>query len=415
MSIEMSGRAFRQLGFLDKLKATGPAWMGAGLNVGGATVTNSVILAAATGYVYGWVFFFATMAAFLATFAAVRLTIVTGTNPVKLIKQRLHPAFAWTVGLAVIVSNSIFFVIQVALLGDVVATLLPGIPARVGAVLSILFAAVLIIVTTKQGNVKLQRTIKYMVYLLSTSFLLSLFIVDIDWSAMGTGMVGFQLPTEGTDVLLFTSVLGSAMALNVPFMQAYATRSSDYTTDDLSLFKFETIVVYLFLLFVQLAVLVVVASTLFVTSTTPTSAVDAAIALQPLAGRLSTILFAFGMFGAAMSTMIANTSVQAYILGDLFERDTNPQAIGFKGIQIGMLALGLVVPILGFNAYSVASWGGAFNSLFMPAGIAAWLVLSNRRRLMGSFTVSWQLNLGILFALVVSLVAAGRFLYITFT
>lgn len=41
-------KSFNDMSFIEKIKSTGPAWMSAGLNVGGATVTNSVILAAAT-------------------------------------------------------------------------------------------------------------------------------------------------------------------------------------------------------------------------------------------------------------------------------------------------------------------------------------------------------------------------------
>src|SRR5699024_6943422 len=120
-------KRFEDMNFLEKLKATGPAWMSAGLNIGGATVTNSVILAAATGYLYGWVFAFAVLASYFAIFACVRLTIVTDENPIALIRERISPTFAWIVALAVLISNLIFFAIQISLLGDVLTTLVPGV------------------------------------------------------------------------------------------------------------------------------------------------------------------------------------------------------------------------------------------------------------------------------------------------
>jgi Mn2+/Fe2+ NRAMP family transporter len=59
--------------FLEKWKSSGPAWMAAGLNIGGATVTNSVLMAAATGFVLGWVFVIATFAIYLTTYVCVEL------------------------------------------------------------------------------------------------------------------------------------------------------------------------------------------------------------------------------------------------------------------------------------------------------------------------------------------------------
>lgn len=398
----------------EKLKASGPAWMAAGLNIGGATVTNSVILAAATGYLYGWVFAIATLSAFFATYSCVRLTIVSNQNPIALIKKEINPTFGWIVGIAVLLSNIIFFTIQVSLLGDIVNTLLPGITFKIWMIVAIVAAAILILIPGKSANEMLQKIIKWMVYLLTVSYIISLFVIDVDWIQFYKGITGFTLPTNKTEVLLFTSVLGSAMAINVPFLQAYATKSSKYGIEKLGLFKFETIITNIFLLFVQLAVLIVVTTTLYASQITPKSAIDAAVALEPIAGKLSTILFSLGMLGAALSTMIANTSIQAYIMTDLLDWETNPGTKRFKTIQLIMLIIALSIPVLGWNAYSVASWGGAFNSLFMPIGILAWLILNNKKELIGNYRPSMLINLGIGLSLTIGTLSALRFIYVNF-
>lgn len=405
---------FDDMSFIEKLGATGPAWMSAGLNVGGATVTNSVILAAATGYRYGWVFAFAVLASFFAIFAAVRLTIVTDMNPVAIIREKINPAFAWIVALAVLISNVIFFTIQISLLGDVFDTLIPAVSFKVGMVIAIIVAGIIISIPGKSANSVIQKSIQFMIYFLTASFIISLFVVDIDWGDLFRGITRFSLPKTKADVLLFTAILGSALPINAPFMQAYATKSSNYTTKDLKLFRFETIITNIFLLFVQLAVLVVVASTLYIRGIQPTGAIEAGIALEPFAGKLGTILFSLGMGGAALSTMIANTSIQAYIMTDLFQWEVDPRAKRFKIIQFAMLLIGFTIPVFGWNAYSVSSWGGAFNSLFMPFGILAWLILNNKDELMGKFKTTTLTNIGIGLSLTISTLTALRFIYVNF-
>lgn len=407
-------KRFDDMNFIEKLKATGPAWMSAGLNVGGATVTNSVILAAATGYMYGWVFAFAVLASYFAIFACVRLTIVTDKNPVALIREKINPAFAWVVALAVLISNVIFFTIQISLLGDVFQSIVPGISFKLGMGIAIIIAGIIISIPGKSANDIIQKSIQLMIYFLTASYIISLFIVDINWGELFAGITKFSLPTTKSEVLLFTAVLGSALPINAPFMQAYATKSSSYDAEDLKLFKFETVITSLFLLFVQIAVLIVVTSTLYIRGIQPTSAMEAGAALEPFAGKLSTILFALGMGGAALSTMIANTSIQAYIMTDLLQWEVDPRTKRFKTIQIVMLFVGFILLAFGWDAYSVASWGGAFNSLFMPFGILAWLILNNNKDLMGKYKTSTLANIGIAIALSISTLTALRFIYVNF-
>src|SRR5699024_3968946 len=174
--------------------------------------------------------------------------------------------------LAVLISNLIFFAIQISLLGDVLTTLVPDVSFKVAMIISLILAGIIISIPGESTTTVIQTAIQWMIYILAASYVISLFIIDIDWGELIKGLGSFTLPKTKSEVLLFTSILGSALPINAPFMQAYATKSSDYDSEDLSLFKFETLITNLFLLFVQVAVLIVVASTLYVRGLEPTSA-----------------------------------------------------------------------------------------------------------------------------------------------
>ena len=403
---------FSQMSFFQKLQATGPAWMAAGLNIGGATVTNAVLLASATGYMYGWVFFLATFAIYIATVMCVKLTLITGKTPVALIRTELHPFFGIVFGIAVLIVNIVFHAIQIGLVGGALNTILP-IGVKTLSVAAIVFVIILVALPSKNAGRMIQKMLQYMVYVLALSYVISLFVVRPDWSEFFKGVFSFSIPSSKSEVLLFTALLGSALAINVPTVQAYATKSNGWGKERLQLFRFETLLTNLFLLFVQLAVLIVVASTLFRQGITPANGIQAAIALEPIAGRFSTILFSLGMVGALISTMTAQTSVTAYTLSDLLGWDPMPHEKKFKIIQIAMLLFALTVPLFGWNPFVIVSWGASFNATFMPIGILAWAILMNKKDLMGEHAAKPALNAAIAFTFIASLAFAIRFWYIT--
>ncbi|MGB9867656.1 MAG: NRAMP family divalent metal transporter [Bacillota bacterium] len=386
--------------------------MAAGLNIGGATVTNSVSLAAATGFDYGWVFLFATFAIYVATLACVKLSLVTEKNPIKLIRDHIHPVAGYAVGISILLVNLVFHTIQVVLGGMVLNTLIPVNQGfwQVGV---IVMAALFALVPAKAATDIIAKTLQWMVYILSASFLLSLFVVPVNWGGFFRGILPLTLPTSKQSVLLFTAVLGSALAINVPTIQAFASRSKGWNKNQLQLFGFETAVTNIFLLFVQLAVLVVVASTLFPARIVPKNAVEAALALKPLAGGFSTVLFCIGLFGAVLSTMVAQTAVAAYTFLDTVGWDPQPGSARFKIVQACLLLVALCVPLFGLNPFTWTAWGGAFNSTFMPIGIAAWWALLNRRELMGEHKADTRMNIAMAVTFAIALAGAVRFWYVT--
>ncbi|MDR1621116.1 MAG: divalent metal cation transporter, partial [Synergistaceae bacterium] len=183
-----SEKAFEQMNFIEKLKATGPAWMAAGLNIGGATVTNSVLLAAATGFTFGWVFLLATLAIFFATYACVQLTILTNKDPISLISAEMGSFYGYLLAIAILIVNTVFFGVNVSLAGNVVSTLVPAVSNRIGSLLILVGSAAFILLPGKSANVFIQKSLKYMVYVLSVSYLLSLFVVKVDWSGFVSGL-----------------------------------------------------------------------------------------------------------------------------------------------------------------------------------------------------------------------------------
>src|SRR5918993_3531937 len=88
-TLEVPDGRVARLGYY--FKESGPAWLAGGLNIGGASVTNAVILAAATGFIFGWVIIPAVLAIWAAGYACVKISVVAGRNPIAVMREQVHP------------------------------------------------------------------------------------------------------------------------------------------------------------------------------------------------------------------------------------------------------------------------------------------------------------------------------------
>jgi manganese transport protein len=402
-----SGRAARWAYYF---KESGPAWLAGGLNIGGASVTNAVILAAATGFLFGWVIIPAVIAIWIATYAAVKISVVVGRNPIAVMREEVHPVVGWANGLAILLVNLVFHTVQVVLGAAALQVLFPGLGMRAYGI-AFVIAVALMALLPRRSRV-LERTLQFFLYLLGLAYLVALFLVPINWGGVGQ-MFSFNLPTDQNAVLLFTAVLGSALAINVPTIQAYGSIARGFTTARLPLIRFETGMTNLLLMFTSFAVIIVVGSTLYAQGVEASSAATAAESLRPVAGEFSAYLFAFGLLGAVLTTAAVQTAVAGYVTSDLAKWSPKLTAGRFKAVQAVMLLVAISIPFLGWNPFTWVSWGAAFNSTFMPIGIATWWYLVNKKSLMGEHKAGPWLNAGLALSLTIAVAAAVRFWYVT--
>jgi manganese transport protein len=414
MSISTENLAPESQGRLSRwgyyFKESGPAWLAGGLNIGGASVTNAVILAAATGFVVGWVIIPAVVAIWIATYACVKISVISGRNPVAVMVEQVHPVVGWANGVAILLVNLVFHTVQVVLGAAALQVLFPGLGVRAYGI-AFVFAVALMAMLPSRSRV-LERVLQFFLYLLALAYLVALFIVPIDWGGVGQ-MFTFTMPTDQNSVLLFTAVLGSALAINVPTIQGYGSVARGWTRERLPLVRFETGMINVLLMFTSFAVVIVVGSTLYAQGIQATSAATAAESLRPVTGDFSAYLFAFGLLGAVLTTAAVQTAVAGYVITDLAKWSPSISSGRFKAIQAVVLAVGLSIPFFGWNPFTWVSWGAAFNSTFMPIGIATWWYLINKKSLMGEDKAGPWLNAGLALSLAIAIAAAVRFWYVT--
>ena len=400
-----------QLGGMEKIKGymklQGPAWMSIALNIGGATVTSAVMLGAKTGYKFMWAIIPQVFVIWMAILLCDRITLVTGKGTIEAVREYIGEWAAWLTGASVFIVNLIFDGIQFALIGSICSSLFGG-DGRIWALTGLVFAAFIVFMPAKNSkvvNTIITAFLKYAVWLLVISFALVLLFVPINWGELLVGFIP-RIPESGEELVIFTGLLGSAIAINVPFLAAYSARQRKWTSKHLGLTAFEVTFTNILLILVQWIVIIVCAATLFPKGIVPKNAIQASLALTPLAGKAATMLFGLGLLGAVFTTIVSQIMVSGYAVAGLMKWPTEDiKSAKFRLGQLIVVCFGASVPLFGWNAFSVTVYGSSINLSFMPIGLIFWWLIANKKDVMGQYVPGKWYNIGVLLSLIMALVA----------
>jgi len=145
------------------------------------------------------------------------------------------------------------------------------------------------------------------------------------------------------------------------------------------------------------------------------TATEAAQALQPLSGRVASILFSLGLIGSGFLAVPVLTTSSAYATCEAFQwpfgLDEKPRgAPGFYGLIAIATFVGLLINFLRIPAVTALFWTAVVNGVLAPPLLVIIMLVSNNKKVMGNRTNSRLTNiLGWASAAIMSLAALGMF------
>jgi len=138
-------------------------------------------------------------------------------------------------------------------------------------------------------------------------------------------------------------------------------------------------------------IIVACASTLHVKGIVINEAKDAALALEPLAGALSSQLFAFGLFIASIFSATILPLATAFYVCEAFGFEAGidkkwDEAREFYYLYTGIIILGVII-ILIPNAplIKISLWSQIINGILLPVVLVCMIMLVNNKRIMGKY------------------------------
>ena len=275
-----------------------------------AGITTYSMLGADFGYRLLWIIPASTILLVQFHLMAVRIGAATGKGFVGIVRQRWGKGAGYTAVIGLLLAN--FGTICAEYAGISAAGGLIGIPAWISAPVAGILIALIVVLGSFH---RVERV------LLVVSSTLALYIVDgllaqPDWPQVLNNSVIPRMPQTAAGWVALTAALGTTLApWGLAFIQSYAV-DKKITLDKLRLARVDVVLGSVLTGVIGLAIAVACAATLHRAGVHITDARDAALALEPLAGRFATVLFGAGLLGASLLAAAIVPIATAYSIAE---------------------------------------------------------------------------------------------------
>jgi Mn2+/Fe2+ NRAMP family transporter len=161
--------------------------------------------------------------------------------------------------------------------------------------------------------------------------------------------------------------------------------------------RLDTLVGMAFSNLIALAIMIATAATLNVKGVTNIqSAADAALALEPIAGRFAFALFALGIIGTGMLAVPVLAGSAAFAVSEALGwkkgLEYKPQqAMRFYAIVAAATLTGVLLDWSSLNPIKALFWSAVLNGIAAVPIMVAMMLVASRREVMGRFTERWPL------------------------
>lgn len=230
------------------------------------------------------------------------------------------------------------------------------------------------------------------------SYVLAAFLVRPDWVEVGKALTS---PTISTDTPFMVMIVGLVGTTIAPWMQFYLQASivdKGLGIKDLKAARLDVIIGSIVVNVVALFIILTCAFTLFPAGIKIDEAAEAALALQPLAGKYCTWLFAFGLFSASLFAASILPLSTSYTVCEAFGWESSldkkfseaPQFYGLYCFIVIISGIFILAPNLPLVPIMYVSQ--VLNGIVLPIVLAFMLRLINDPKVMKGRTNGPLLN-----------------------
>jgi NRAMP (natural resistance-associated macrophage protein)-like metal ion transporter len=411
--LRLRGRFRGRPGILAFLAVMGPGLIAgiAGNDAGG--ITTYSVTGAETGLRLLWLFPLTTIVLAIVQEMAARLGVVTGQGLSDLIRDRFGVRWTAFAMLVLLVANIANTVAEFS--GAAAALELFGVPRFV----TVPVVAVAIWALVIYASYRTVERVFLSVMVVFLAYVASAVLAGPNWGEVGRALVTPSLDLDPTTLLLMVALVGTTIT---PYMQFYlqsAVAEKGIDEEELRLERADAIGGAIWTNLIAVFIVVATATTIHAAGGSITTAADAARGLTPVAGELSSALFAIGLFGASVLAATIMPISTAFVICEAFGWESGVDkrfrdAPSFFFIYTFVLALGAVVVLVpGLDLLGLIVASQNLQGLLLPIVLVFMVLLVNDERLMGRYrngrkanVVAWG-AVGLVVALDVVLLGAA--------
>ena len=255
--------------------------------------------------------------------------------------------------------------------------------------ISVPIVAVMIWVMVVKGNYKIAERIFLVFSVALLMYVVSALMGKPHWQEIGHAVIHPEMKMNTRSIEMIIGIIGTTIA---PWMQFYMQSSVIEKGLKMRQYKFillDIIIGCLATVVVAFFIMVACASTLHINNIVINEAKDAAMALKPLAGAISSQIFAFGLFIASIFSATILPLATAFYVCEAFGFEAGidkkwNEAPQFYWLYTGIIVLGVII-ILIPNAplIAITLWSQIINGLLLPVVLVCMILLVNNKKIMG--------------------------------
>ncbi len=338
------------------------------------------------GYSLLWMVTLSTIMLIILQHNVAHLGIATGLCLSEAASIYLRPAASKTIlGSAVLASISTSLA---EILGGAIALqMLFGVPVRIGALLVLIF--VLIMLFTNSYRL-IEKWIIAFVSIIGLSFIYELSLATIDWPEAVRAWVTPSFP-PGSMVIIM-SVLGAVVMPHNLFLHSEVIQSRQWNLNDEKVIKkqlryeyFDTIFSMLIGWAINSAMILLAASTFFVSGTPIEELQQADSLLRPLLGNNATVIFAVALLFAGIASTITSGMAAGSIFAGIYKEPYDIKDSHSRlGVIISLVMAFLIILIID-DPFQGLIYSQMILSIQLPFTVFLQVYLTSSEKVMGKY------------------------------
>lgn len=391
------------------LASLGPGIITAALVFGPGSLTITSKMGAMFGFSMLWVIALSVFFMMSYTEMGARIGIVSNNTLLTDIRNRWGKIMAIIIGLGIFLITSSFQAGNTIGAGLAFAELfgtstVPWVLFFTALGISLLFF--------KSFYKVLEKIMLAMVGLMLVSFSITLVLAKPDVFSLVKGLVP-TLP-KGSEILTIALIASSFSIVGV-FYQSYLVKEKGWKKEQLKKGSKESLSGILILGLISSFILINAASILYPQGIEVKSATDMGLALEPLFGKRTSVIFMIGMFGASFSSLVGNATIGGALLADAFSLGSRLDNKSVKGLIMLVMVMGAMIALyFGGLPLELIVFAQAITVVIAPMIGIALLLIANDSKIMGPMKNNMAKNIAVVLGLLLLLFLAGGYIYMSF-
>jgi len=321
-------------------KSLGPGLITAALVFGPGSLTITSKLGAVYAHHLLWVILVATLLMLTFTGMGARIGLASDLSLITLFRNKWGKVAAWLAGF------SIFFVTASFQAGNTVGAglaLSESLGQTNGLWIVIISLMAISLLFFRSFYKILEKVMMLMVGIMLVSFLFTLILAPPAWVEVFSGLKP-GIP-QGSFILVI-ALVASSFSIAGAFYQSYLVQEKGWKQSESKDALRESYTGIFILGLISSMIMISAATILYPKGVTVTSAGDIGMALEPVYGKFSFMVFMVGLFGASFSSLLGNASIGGTLLSDALSLGRNLNSPQVKFLISVIIIIGAAIALI---------------------------------------------------------------------